>query len=158
MTTKTALTTLDTDALAAELARRQEEKARAEAERAARLDDARRKWAETTWAGRDATEEQLREQGNQHRDAFSAAVRAADLPAAFAAWVAERAARYAREAVRNKAVSAGNTLGHTTNNIAEVRWYDPDFLRRLEHEADQAARVKGYDLADSLVPDAPTEA
>lgn len=152
--TRTDITTLDTDALATELARRQDEAATALAERTARLEEARRQWATKTWTERDATDENLRERGANAREAFSAAVKAADLPAAFAAWTIERSARYARESARNKASSAGSFLGHDTSGIAQVRWYDPDFLRRLEEEADRVARTDGYALADELVPDA----
>lgn len=156
MTTKT-LTNLPDDALAAEMARRQEHAEAEAADRAQRLEDARRQWAADTWAGREQTEAELQERGNKAREEFSAAVQAADLPAAFAAWMTERTTRYARESLRNRVRQAGGMLGERTDNIADVRWYDPDFLRRLEEEADKYARANGYDLTDELVPDVPTE-
>lgn len=156
MTTKT-LTNLPDDALAAELARREAEAQREAADRAQRLEDAREKWAADTWAGREQTEAELQERGTKAREEFTAAVQAADLPAAFAAWMTERTARYAREALRNRARQAGAMLGERTDNIADLRWYDPDFLRRLEEEADKHARANGYDLTDELAPDVPTE-
>lgn len=157
MPTKT-LTNMTAEELATELARRQEAQAAEAAERAQRLEDARKAWAEQTWNGREQTEAELQERGAKAREAFSAAVRAADLPGAFAAWIAERSARYARESVRNKTVNAGRAIGdEQANHLADVRWYDPDFLRRLEDEADKHARANGYDLADEIVPDAPSE-
>lgn len=157
MPTKTDLTRLAPDALAAEVARREADAQREEAQRAERLEAARREWAERTWAARDQTEADLQQQGQDARAAFSAAVKAADLAGAFAAWSAERASRYARESARNKAVNAGSVLGQRVDNIPDLRWYSPDFLARLEEEADKHARANGYDLADELVPDAPTE-
>lgn len=152
------LTNLTADELAAEVARREAEAQAEAAAHAQRLEDARRTWAAETWAGREQTEADLIQRGQDAREAFTAAVKAADLPAAFAAWMRERSARYARESVRNKTVNAGHAVGDSqANHLPDVRWYDPDFLRRLEDEADKHARTVGYDLADELVPDAPTE-
>lgn len=160
MTTKTTdLTKLNADDLAAELARREAEAAEQETARAERLEQARHAWAAETWANRDQTEENLKARGEQAREDFSAAVKAGDLPGAFAAWMHERAARYAREATRNKAQNAGMTIGDDlAPHMPPLRRYSPDFLSRLEEEADSHARANGYDLADELVPDAPTEA
>ena len=156
MTSKT-LTNLPADDLAAELARRETEAQREATERAQRLADARKTWAEQTWTRREQSEADLIERGREAREAFTAAVKVADLPGAFEAWMIERASRYARESLRNRIVSAGRELGERVDNIAELRWYTPDFLARLEEEADKHARDNGYDLTDELVPDVPTE-
>jgi hypothetical protein len=157
MPTKTDLTKLSADDLTAEVARREAEAAAEQAARAERLEQARRAWATDTWAKREQTEADLVQQARDAREAFSAAVKAADLSGAFEAWMHERASRYARESARNKAVAAGSTLGEDVTRIPNLRWYDPDFLSRLEAEADQLARENGYDLADKLVPDSSTE-
>jgi hypothetical protein len=157
MPTKTPdLTKLSADDLAAEVARREAEATAEQQARAERLEEARRAWATDTWARRDQLEADLQQQAQDAREAFSAAVKAADLPGAFEAWMAERAARYARESARNKAVAAGSTLGEDVTRIPNLRWYDPDFVARLEAEADKLARENGYALADELVPEAPT--
>lgn len=158
MTTTPKISDLPAEQLAAELARREQEQRRKQAEHAQRLEAARRTHAEQTWNAREQTEAELQERGQRAREEFSAAVKSADLAGAFAAWMAERASRYARESVRNKTAGAGRVLGDDqANHLADVRWYSPDFLARLEDEADKAARANGYDLADELVPDAPTE-
>lgn len=158
MSTKTAdLTKHDTDALAAELARREQQAQQEADERAARLEQARREWATRTWEAREQIEADLTEQGRTAREEFSAAVKAGDLPAAFKAWMAERAARYARESVRNKGQRAAQALGKDVHRLADLRWYSPDFLARLEEEADQHARANGYDRAEELAPEMPTE-
>jgi len=160
MSTKTPdLTKLDADALAAELNRRESETQRDQAERAERLEVARHEWAADTWAKREQLEADLQDQGRAAREAFSAAVKAADLPGAFEAWMAERQARYTREALRNRAAGAGRVLGDPqADHLADVRWYSPDFLARLEEEADKHARANGYDQVDELAPPMPTEA
>ncbi len=151
------LTNLTTDDLAKEVARREAEAQREQRERAQQLEAARKAWAAQTWAQHAQTEEKLQECGQRAREQFTAAVQAADLLAAFAAWMDERSARYARESARNKVVQAGTALGERVDHIPDLRWYDPDFLKRLEEEADKHARTIGYDLADEIVPDAPTE-
>jgi hypothetical protein len=158
MPTKTPdLTKLSADDLTAEVARREAEAATEQAARAELLEQARHAWATDTWAKRDQTDADLMQQGQDAREAFSAAVRSADLPGAFKAWIAERSARYAREGARNKAMQAGSALGEDITRIPNLRWYDPDFLSRLEAEADKLAREHGYALADELVTEAPTE-
>lgn len=156
MPTKT-LSNMSAEELAAELARKQQAQAAEQAERAQRIEDARKAWAEATWTSHADREEDLKAKGEGAREAFSQAVRVSDLSAAFAAWIDERSARYAQESARNKTKAAAGILGERIDHIPDLRWYDPDFLRRLEEEADKQARANGYDLADELVPDAPTE-
>jgi hypothetical protein len=149
--------TMTDEQLADEVARRQQQAETEQAARMERLEKARRECATTTWANRAQTEADLVQQGQDAREAFSAAVKAGDLAGAFEAWMAERTTRYAREAARNKAAGAGSLLGEDITRIPDLRWFDPDFLSRLEGEADQHARANGYDLADTLVPEAPME-
>lgn len=146
-----------TQELAAALAAREAAAAKERDDRERRLKADLAAWDRSFVDRFDQLEATLMAEQDTQRAAFTAAVRAADLPGAFAAWIAERAGRYARTSLRDTYRNAVAATGGDASTVADVRWYDPDLLRRLEAEADQQARLIGYDAADQLAGERPTQ-
>ena len=145
---------LSTEELAAELAARQAAAEAALEEQQRHRRDAVLAWDRGFVEQFRSLEERLIAEGEAFRDAFAAAVRAGDLAGVFAAWIAERSGRYAREALRTQLQQSSAAIGEPTR-LPDLTWRHPDLLRRLEEEADRAARVIGYDTAGELTGDRP---
>ncbi|WP_210441519.1 hypothetical protein [Nocardioides xinjiangensis] len=159
MPTKTAeLTTLSADDLAAELARRAAEEQQRQQEQAERLDNARQAWDAATVDAYRGTDQRLLAEAEQARASFSAAVRGGDLTTALAAWTEERRIRFTRTSLRDITRQSALAIGASTAGLeADIRYVDPDFLARLEVEADDIAREAGYAAVGDLIGERPTE-
>jgi len=156
--------TTDVQTLTAQLAQAKATAEAAETEllRIATEKETRRQERENAWE-RDLVarhldlDVQLEAQGGQDAEAFTQAITARDLPAAFAAWISQRSTREARRIIRNE---AGNAEEHQHTGhrlLPDLRHYDADLLIRLQDEAEKAATRLGAETAETLMGTRPDE-
>ncbi|MBA2715601.1 MAG: hypothetical protein H0U51_00810 [Propionibacteriales bacterium] len=146
----TTPTNLSDEALAAELARRQEEARRAQAEEDAARQAERASRAEAVRASYAAEEERLLAAEKEAHEAFRAAVLADPM---VAAWVRFRWHRFRRDRLRDEANYAANILG-LTERKEPLRWVDSRLLEEVLAVADEEARASAIaeseEVFDSL--------
>ncbi len=136
---------LSDEALAAELARRQDEARARQAEEDAARSDERARRAEAVCASYATEEERLKASEHEAHDAFRAAVLADPMVAAY---VHYRWHRFRRDRLRDEANTAARILGRT--ELKEpLRWTDSRLLQEVLEIADEEARASA--LAESEV-------
>lgn len=141
MTTPVDLTD---EALAAELARRQEETRRVRAEEDAARQAERASRAEAVRAGYAAEEERLLAGEKEAHEAFRAAVLADPM---IAAYVHYRWHRFRRDRLRDEANTAASIL-RLEERKTPLRWVDPRLLEEVLAIADEEARASAFEESD----------
>ncbi len=140
----TTPTNLSDEALAAELARRQDEARARQAEETATRQAERVRRAEVVRAGFAAEEERLKAAEQDAHAAFRAAVLADPM---VAAWVRYRWHRFRRDRLRDESNTAARILGRTELKES-LRWVDPRLLEEVLSIADDEARASAFEESD----------
>jgi hypothetical protein len=137
---------LTDEALAAELARRQEEARHRQAEEAAARQAETARRAQAVLASYDAEKQRLMAAEKEAHAAFRAAVLADPMVAAY---VHYRWHRFRRDGLRTEFNHAATLLGATERKDA-LRWYDNRMLEEVLEIADEAARQSALDASAAV--------
>ena len=138
---------LTDEELAAELARRQEETRRRQAEEdAARQAEIARR-AQAVLASHTADEQRLMAEEKEAHAAFRAAVLADPMVAAY---VRYRSRRFRRDGLRTEWNYAATIL-NTTERKDALRWVDNRLIEEVVEIADKAARQSAYEESGAVI-------